>query len=279
MRLLLVISFFMLFVSGCASIEPVERIKQPDRYSERSMPPVSPVSPALPQLPEVQAPVSRVLKPYRYSRAITNREVRVKPKVSTSKSRYKVKVESKYKSNSSSNSKYKPKPKYKAPVIQRYPSEASPQVSTLPNVNSEPPVETEGVEIDPYANIPENVDDKQTGSGSISTRGSTSSPAVEALLVRAYADAKLGRTDAAMIKLERGLRIEPQNPKLWNQLAELHYKKGNYQQAIAMVKKAINFSSNNEEMTAKNWRLLSDVAEKSGDSNAKSEVNEYNKRQ
>ena len=274
MRLLLVMSFFMLFVSGCANIEPIERNNQSVRYRERPTPPPVVTSNVLSQLPEVQAPTSRVLKPYRYNRATdrvtnrattnratdratTNSTTRVKPK--PSKLRYKVKV----------------KPKYKAPVVQRYPSSTSPSISTLPDVETS--AENEGIEIDPYANIPENIDDKQIGS--ISTRRSGSSPAVEALLVRAYADAKLGRTDAAMIKLERGLRIEPQNPKLWNQLAELHYKKGNYQQAITMVKKAINFSSNNEEMTAKNWRLLSDVAQKSGDNNAMTEVNEYNKRQ
>jgi tetratricopeptide (TPR) repeat protein len=265
MRLLLVMSFFMLFVSGCANIEPIERANQSTRYGERAMRPQVVTSRVLPQLPEVQAPVSRVLKPYRYNRAtdraINNRamggKIGVKPK--PLKSRYKVKV----------------KPKNKAPVIQRYPSGTSPQVSTLPA--AEPSAKNEGVEIDPYASIPENMEDKQIGS--ISTRPSSSSPAVEALLVRAYADAKLGRIDVAMIKLERGLRIEPQNPKLWNQLAELHYKKGNYQQAITMVKKAINFSSNNEEMTTKNWRLLSDVAQKSGDSSAMAEVNEYNKQQ
>jgi len=69
-----------------------------------------------------------------------------------------------------------------------------------------------------------------------------------------------------MGKLERGLRIEPQNPKLWNQLAELHYKSGNYQQAITMAKKAINFSSNNQQMTAKNWKLISKIAKDSATS-------------
>jgi hypothetical protein len=261
MRLLLVMSFFMLFVSGCANIEPIER-NQSTRYDQRPARVVVPRT--LPQLPEVQAPASRMIKPYHYNRAVTNRTItnktmRVKPK--PLKPRYKVKV----------------KPKYKAPVIKRYPSGISPKIFTRPDADTLP--ENEGVEIDPYANVPENMDDKPKPMGTIGTRRSTSSPAVEALLVRAYADAKLGRTDAAMIKLERGLRIEPQNPKLWNQLAELHYKKGNYQQAITMVKKAINFSSNNKEMTAKNWRLLSDVAQKSGDSDAMAEVNEYNKRQ
>jgi tetratricopeptide (TPR) repeat protein len=132
--------------------------------------------------------------------------------------------------------------------------------------------EPEELDIDPYANIPENAEDRGTGR-------SGSSPAVETLLVRAYADAKLGRTDAAISKLERGLRIEPQNPKLWNQLAELHYKKGNYEQAITMAKKAINYSANDKEMTDKNWRFISKVAKKSGDSRAMAEVNEYNKRQ
>ncbi|MCK5917301.1 MAG: tetratricopeptide repeat protein, partial [Cocleimonas sp.] len=241
-----------------------------DRVDRSSQPPVRAATPPpqrviirprpLPQIPEIQAP--KIVKPHTYKRAEPiRRPVKVKP-------RYKVRS----------------KPTYKAPVVGRYPSGSSPQVTQTkipvikpviekkPVIAAVPKPEDEGLEIDPYANIPENADDRGTGR-------SGSSPAVETLLVRAYADAKLGRTDAAMSKLERGLRIEPQNPKLWNQLAELHYKKGNYQQAISMAKKAINYSSSDKDMTNKNWRLISKVAKKSGDSRAMAEVNEYNKRQ
>jgi hypothetical protein len=260
MRLFIVISFVLL-LSGCASInDRVDRTPEPSARAAAPPPQRVIIRPRpLPTIPEISAPV--VAPPHTYKRVEPVRRPPVKP-------RYKVTA----------------KPKYKAPIVGRYPSGASPQVTQTPIAVNKPAIEKkpvvatapepedEGLDIDPYANIPENADDRGTGR-------SSSSPAVEALLVRAYADAKLGRTDAAISKLERGLRIEPQNPKLWNQLAELHYKKGNYQQAITMAKKAINFSSSDKEMTAKNWRLISKVAKKSGDSRAMAEVNEYNKRQ
>ncbi|HFC92176.1 MAG TPA: tetratricopeptide repeat protein [Leucothrix mucor] len=259
MRLLIIISF-MLFVSGCSSInDRVGRSPQPS-VRATTPPPQRVIKPrVLPKIPEVQAP--NVAKPYAYKRAVPVRRSPAKP-------RYKVTT----------------KPKYKAPVVGRYPSGSSPQVTRTPVSKTKPAIrkksvvatapepEDDGLEIDPYANIPENAEDRRAGR-------SASSPAVQTLLVRAYADAKLGRTDAAISKLERGLRIEPQNPKLWNQLAELHYKKGHYQQAITMAKKAINYSASDQEMTDKNWRLISEVAKKSGNSRAMAEVNEYNKRQ
>jgi hypothetical protein len=261
MRLFVVISF-MLFLNGCTSIN--NRVNRAPEPSARVVTPppqrvITRPKPFLPAIPEISAPA--VTPPYTYKRVEPVRRLPVKP-------RYKVTA----------------KPKYKTPVVGRYPSGASPQVTQVPIAANKPVIkkkpviatvpdsEDEGLDIDPYANIPENADDRGMGR-------SSSSPAVEALLVRAYADAKLGRTDAAISKLERGLRIEPQNPKLWNQLAELHYKKGNYQQAITMAKKAINLSSSDKEMTAKNWRLISKVAKTSGDSRAMAEVNEYNKRQ
>ena len=259
MRLLVSLKFsmigFMLLLGGCSSLD-----NRPERIQRPAPPVVRVIKPILPQIPEIKVPVAVKVKPHRYKRApIVKQRPLVRPK-------YKYKAVS--------------KPKYRAPIVQRYPRPTSvPIQTTTPMTTPMRPAkktvatlpDKAGLDIDPYANIPENVDDRGSGR-------SKSSPAVEALLVRAYADAKLGRTNAAMIKLERGLRIEPQNPKLWNQLAELHYKKGHYQQAITMAKKAINLSSNDQEMTDKNWQFISKVAEKSGNSRAMSEVNEYNKR-
>lgn len=254
LRLIATISLIS-FLTGCASLD------SPPRPAPKPQPRV--VQPA-PVVPEIQAPRSRVIKPYAYSGAKIIKGG--PPIIAKPKPRYQT-------------------PKYKSPKVQRYPGVPSKQIKIPPPVPAQPaPMVKEvvkaqepedmGLDIDPYANIPDNADDRGTGRSSTKA----SSPAVEALMVRAYADAKLGRTDAAMGKLERGLRIEPQNPKLWNQLAELHYKSGNYQQAITMAKKAINFSSNNQQMTDKNWQLISKVAKKSGDSRAMSEVNDYNKR-
>ncbi len=244
---------FVFLITGCASLDSPASRPSPK-------PQARVVKPA-PAVPEIQAP--RVVKPYAYSGAkVVIKRPRPAPKPKT---RYQA-------------------PKYKAPKVQRYPGTPSrqtkvitppapPKIKEKKVLKAEAP-EDEGLDIDPYASIPDNADDR----GASRASAKSSSPAIEALMVRAYADAKLGRTDAAMSKLERGLRIEPQNPKLWYQLAELHYQTGDYQQAIVMAKKAINFSSNNDQMVSKNWQLISKVAKKSGDGRAMAEVNEYNKR-
>ena len=255
MRLFIVVSF-MFLLAGCSNLNISPPVTA--RAPVRQPPPVRVVKPTLPKIPEIKAPV--LIKPYQYKRATV-----IKRPPVVRRPKYKVKT----------------KPKYKAPVVTRYPRSITvPTVTTKNNKKSKPVEKTKrlppkntdtGLDIDPYANIPESAEDKGTGRPA-------SSPAVEALLARAYTDAKLGHTEAAMIKLERALRIEPQNPKLWNQLAELHYKKGNYQQAITMAKKAISLSADDKEMTDKNWKFISKVAEKSGNNQALSEADEYNKR-
>ena len=64
--------------------------------------------------------------------------------------------------------------------------------------------------------------------------------AVIALLDRAQADAGAGRPDAASATLERALRIEPRNARLWHELAQLRLAQGQYAQAISLAAKIIS---------------------------------------
>lgn len=195
----------------------------------------------LPPVPEIKAPVTPT-KPYQYEKP----KAVQRPKVV--------------------------KKKYKPAKVQPYPgsTEETPVKPTEKVQEEQAEAEKSeevGEEIDPYADIPDSAD------GTSST--DTVSPAVKSLMDRARADAALGRNAAAMVKLERGLRIEPQNPKLWYHLAELNYNSGNYDQAITMAKKAINFSSNDADMVDKNWDFISKVASKSGNREAIAEANDY----
>lgn len=130
------------------------------------------------------------------------------------------------------------------------------------------------VEFDPYAAIPEN---NAVNNTVVSTTKSTAietdapavstsrmSPAVKSLMLRARAELAIGNTKSAVSSLERGLRIESQNPELWRLLAQAHYDQSSYQQAISMAKKSIRYS-NNDDMTAKNWKLIQKAGERSGD--------------
>lgn len=121
------------------------------------------------------------------------------------------------------------------------------------------------VEFDPYAVIPESSTVKEASLESqVTNRSSKASPAVKSLMLRARAELAIGNTKSAVSSLERGLRIESQNPELWNLLAKAHYDQASYQQAISMSKKSIRYS-NNDEMIAKNWKLIQKAGERSGD--------------
>ena len=61
------------------------------------------------------------------------------------------------------------------------------------------------------------------------------SNAVVALAESARADTDGGNFIKAAAALERALRIEPRNPRLWHELAQLKFKEGDYAQATSMA--------------------------------------------
>ncbi len=126
---------------------------------------------------------------------------------------------------------------------------------------------------DPYASIPDN----SSSSSQAQTRkpiAQRKSSAVSSLILQAHAEMMVGKYLTAESKIERGLRIEPENPKLWSLLAKTHYGQSNYSQAINMSRKAIQFSRD-DDLTAKSWRLIKKAGEKSGDTFAIKDANNY----
>lgn len=131
--------------------------------------------------------------------------------------------------------------------------------------------------IDPFAAIPDDSRSKV-----ISNRGTLkpvveateSSPAVKSLIIRAQADLAVGRINSAVSHLERGLRIESTNPKLWSLLAQAHYDETSYQQSISMAKKAIRYA-NDDSLIAKNWALIKKAGLQSNDTMVVKEANNY----
>ena len=80
--------------------------------------------------------------------------------------------------------------------------------------------------------------------------------AVIALLDRAQLDAGAGRPDAAGATLERALRIEPRNARLWHELAQLRLAQGQYAQAAALAQKSNSFAGTQRRLQAMNWRVI-----------------------
>jgi len=133
------------------------------------------------------------------------------------------------------------------------------------------------VDIDPYASIPENSSNNRSSRvAAVEVKPTTykTSPAVKSLMMRARADLAIGNSQSAISKLERGLRIESQNPSIWHLLAKAQYDQANHQQAITMAKKSIRYS-NNDNLISQNWKLIQKAAEKSGDTIAIKEALDY----
>ena len=94
----------------------------------------------------------------------------------------------------------------------------------------------------------------------------SSSPAVIALWDRARLDNQAGKREVAGASLERALRIEPRNPWLWQELAQLRVAQGQYAQAIALAKKSISFVGRDRRLQALNWRVIGNARVAQGNS-------------
>lgn len=86
------------------------------------------------------------------------------------------------------------------------------------------------------------------------------------LLQSARADSAAGRLTNAAATLERALRIEPRNPRLWQELARVRFKQGEYAQAENVASRSNSFAGSDNALRAENWRLIAQAREARGDS-------------
>jgi tetratricopeptide (TPR) repeat protein len=116
--------------------------------------------------------------------------------------------------------------------------------------------------LDPYKgdqadNTEEQIKDDETSS------------AVTSLLLRSRVDVVAGRYDQAIEKLERGLRIAPDNPDLWNKLADVHYRQENDDQVISMAQKSLRLTpDSNTQLQRRNWKLIAKANKRRGNMEA-----------
>ena len=92
--------------------------------------------------------------------------------------------------------------------------------------------------------------------------------AVIALLDQAQLHNEAGQRDAAGASLERALRIEPRNPWLWHELAQLRLTQGQYAQAVSLARKSTSFAVQDRHLQALNWRLIGNARVAQGDTSA-----------
>jgi predicted Zn-dependent protease len=89
--------------------------------------------------------------------------------------------------------------------------------------------------------------------------------AVVALLDKAGLDSKAGKGEAAGASLERALRIEPRNPWLWHELAQVRLSQGQYAQAITLAKKSNSFGGRQPRLQSENWQVIGKARVAQGD--------------
>ncbi len=81
----------------------------------------------------------------------------------------------------------------------------------------------------------------------------------------ARADAAAGRLANAAATLERALRIEPRNPRLWQELARVRLKQGQYAQAESVAARSNSWAGSDNALRAGNWRLIAEARTARGD--------------
>jgi tetratricopeptide (TPR) repeat protein len=88
-------------------------------------------------------------------------------------------------------------------------------------------------------------------------RGRESSRAASNVLVeRSRAAREAGSYDVAAASIERALRISPDDPSLWLELAEVKLEAGDRQQASVMARKAVALAGGDREISARAERLI-----------------------
>src|SRR5258707_13042322 len=93
----------------------------------------------------------------------------------------------------------------------------------------------------------------------------TENLAIAGLLDGPRADTAAGRLANAAASLERALRIEPRNPRLWQELARVRLKQGDYAQAESTAARSNSWAGSDNALRADNWRLIAHAREARGD--------------
>jgi Flp pilus assembly protein TadD len=79
------------------------------------------------------------------------------------------------------------------------------------------------------------------------------------LLDSARSDAAAGRLGSAAATLERALRIEPRNPRLWHELAKVRLRQADYGQAESLAARSNTYAGTDAELRTANQKIIADA--------------------
>ena len=89
--------------------------------------------------------------------------------------------------------------------------------------------------------------------------------AIAGLMDSARTEYAAGNFPSAAASLERALRIEPRNPRLWHELARVRLKQGQYAQAESVAARSNSWAADDKALRAENWRLIAESRRARGD--------------
>ena len=89
--------------------------------------------------------------------------------------------------------------------------------------------------------------------------------AVVKLAEGARAESTQGEHAKAAAALERALRIEPRNPRLWQELARVRLQQRDYAQAESVATRSNSWAGSDNAVRADNWRIIAEARSARGD--------------
>jgi len=75
-----------------------------------------------------------------------------------------------------------------------------------------------------------------------------------------------GESAKAAAILERAIRIQPRNPGLWHQLAQVRFTQKQYRQAESLALRSNQYASRAPDIRRANWLLITSARAETGDS-------------
>lgn len=89
--------------------------------------------------------------------------------------------------------------------------------------------------------------------------------AVVALVDRAERQVRAGHLESAAASLERALRIDPDDASLWQRLARLRLRQGEYRQGEQLARRSLLAAGSDRAAAAAAWRIIAAALRGEGD--------------
>ena len=95
------------------------------------------------------------------------------------------------------------------------------------------------------------------------TRGQQS--AVRTLMRHSRRQVSAGNLTKGAVFLERALKISPEDPVLWSNLAEIRFKQNQLKLAESLALKSNSYAGNDRDLLLRNWKVIAEARSLSGD--------------